>query len=120
MAFDPATGVLWAADVGEGDREEVDIIEAGRNYGWNFREGTICYPEGSSCNNVGMTGPVAEYSHAEGCSIAGGFVYRGVAIPSLVGHYLYGDFCTGNVWVLDAIVDMDIAGKTDGSFHRRA
>ncbi len=98
-SFDAATGELWCGDVGQGEWEEVDVVRRGGNYGWSVREGAHCFPT-PGCDATGLTDPVAEYSHAEGCSITGGYVYRGSAIPALAGTYLYGDFCTGTVWGL--------------------
>ncbi|MSQ36315.1 MAG: hypothetical protein EXR63_04135 [Dehalococcoidia bacterium] len=98
MAFDAATGVLWAGDVGQGAVEEIDVIRRGANYGWNRFEGSRC--SGGACDRSGLTFPVAEYGHDLGCSVTGGVVYRGGAIPLLVGHYLYSDFCGGRVWAL--------------------
>ncbi len=99
-SFDRATGDLWCGDVGQRDWEEVDRVRVGGNYGWNVREGTRCFAT-SPCDDPTLVDPVAEYSHAEGCSITGGYVYRGGAIPSLAGTYVYGDFCSGTVWGLD-------------------
>lgn len=92
-------GQLIIGDVGQSAREEVDIVAAtqgGLNFGWNVMEGTACYA-GSSCSTTGFTPPVFEYSHGTGgvCSITGGYVYRGQAIPALTGHYLYSDYCAG-------------------------
>lgn len=100
MAFDSATGALWLADVGQNAIEEIDVVTAGGNYGWNRLEGDACYSPRSGCERPGMTGPVATYAHADGCSVSGGTVYRGSATPSLVGWYVYGDFCSGTVWGL--------------------
>ncbi len=100
MAFDPATGVLWAGDVGRADFEEIDHIEAGGNYGWNRLEGTRCNSPATGCDPVGTVLPVAEYGHHLGCSVTGGVVYRGEAIQALVGHYLFSDFCRGQLWAL--------------------
>lgn len=90
---------FYIADVGQGAREEVDVLsifEAGANLGWSIMEGSLCV--GSSvCKTTGLVFPVAEYSHDDGCSITGGHVYRGTAIPELDGHYFYGDFCSGFV-----------------------
>ena len=98
FAFDPPAGTLYIADVGQGSWEEVNAVTAttaGLNYGWRIMEGSHCYPSGS-CNGVGLTLPVLEYSHASGnCSVTGGFVYRGAAIPELTGHYLFADYCVG-------------------------
>ena len=101
--FDRATGTLWAADVGQDAWEEIDIIEAGRNYGWNVREGAHCYNQ-STCETAGLTDPVAEYGRDGGCSITGGYVYRGTTVP-LAGAYLFGDFCSGNLWALARTAD---------------
>jgi glucose/arabinose dehydrogenase len=102
FSFDRATGDLYVADVGEGQWEEIDVSTAadgggkGLNYGWNLMEGTHCF-RASSCDQAGLTLPAFEYSHQEGCSITGGYVYRGSAIPALQGHYFYADYCQG--WV---------------------
>jgi glucose/arabinose dehydrogenase len=100
MAFDSATGALWLADVGQNAIEEIDVVTAGGNYGWNRLEGDACYSPRSGCERPGMTEPVATYTHADGCSVSGGAVYRGSATSSLVGWYVYGDFCSGTVWGL--------------------
>jgi glucose/arabinose dehydrogenase len=102
FTFDRATGDLYIADVGQNAWEEVDFATAasgsgkGVNYGWNRMEGTHCYG-GSTCDTAGLALPVLEYDHGQGCSITGGYVYRGAAIPALQGHYFYGDYCSG--WV---------------------
>ena len=97
-AFDPATGLLYIADVGQDEREEVDVSSAatgGINYGWNIMEGTSCY-NAATCDKTGLQQPVLEYTHDTGaCSITGGYVYRGRAIDGLQGHYLYSDYCAG-------------------------
>ena len=90
---------LYIADVGQNAWEEVHVeaVDApGLNYGWNIMEGDHCY-QAQSCDQTGLERPVHEYSHDEGCSITGGYVYRGDALPELQGHYFYGDFCGG--WV---------------------
>jgi glucose/arabinose dehydrogenase len=102
FSFDRANGDLWLADVGQNAWEEVDRIQLGGNYGWNRREGTHCYPPGTASCPGTFIDPVAEYSHSEGISITGGFVYRGTAIPQLVGHYVYGDFGSGTIWSISA------------------
>ena len=100
--FDPATGDLYVADVGAGMWEEVDVSTAtagagrGANFGWRIMEGPDCF-NASSCDQSGLELPVVAYDHGQGCSITGGFVYRGSAIPELQGHYLYSDFCSGFV-----------------------
>jgi len=92
---------LYLSDVGQDRREEVNIVttsQAGLNYGWNTMEGTLCYGA-ASCDRTGLTLPAFEYEHGTGnvggCSITGGFVYRGRALPELAGRYLYSDFCGG-------------------------
>jgi glucose/arabinose dehydrogenase len=97
-SFDRQTGDLWLADVGQNQWEEVNLVTRGGNYGWNLREGAHCYAE--DCERTGLIEPVAEYSHAEGCSITGGYVYRGKDIPALSGVYLFADYCSGKVWGL--------------------
>lgn len=104
FSFDRATQDLWIADVGQDTYEEVDFQPAtsrgGENYGWNRMEGLHCYQAG--CQMQGLTLPVAEYSHTAGaCSVTGGFVYRGRLSPGLRGLYLYGDYCTGQIWGLE-------------------
>jgi Glucose / Sorbosone dehydrogenase/IPT/TIG domain len=111
FSFDRSTGDLFIGDVGQGAREEIDFQAAGapggRNYGWKIMEGTICGGGGTSgcpggvptCNSPVLTLPILEYSHSGGdCSVTGGYVYRGRQFPSLVGTYLYGDYCTGKIW----------------------
>jgi glucose/arabinose dehydrogenase len=102
FSFDRLTGDLYIADVGQQRREEVNVATAaegagkGANYGWNIMEGTECLG-GGQCDQAGLTLPVFEYGHDQGCSITGGYVYRGTAIPALQGLYFFGDFCEG--WV---------------------
>lgn len=99
-SFDRADGRLWAGDVGQGAWEEVDIVERGRNYGWNVCEGAHLRGSVTPCNNPAFVDPIAEYDHSQGCSITGGYVYRGTSIADLSGVYLYGDFCSGRIWGL--------------------
>ncbi len=99
FSFDRETGDLWAGDVGQNKLEEIDIIKPGANYGWNIMEGSSCFRD-AGCDREGLEPPVAEYGRDGGCSVTGGYVYRGSRIPSLVGAYVYGDFCTGNIWAL--------------------
>ena len=99
FCFDPTEDLLYIADVGQNRWEEIDIVprrRAGLNFGWNRMEGTHCYP-GRDCDTSGLTLPVVEYGHSQGCSVTGGFVYRGRRLPGLVGHYFYGDYC--NAWI---------------------
>jgi glucose/arabinose dehydrogenase len=99
IAFDPVTGKLWAADVGQDLLEEVNVVTKGGNYGWSVREGTQPFGNRKATADA-LIDPVWEYDHQIGKSITGGFVYRGQAIPELVGAYLYGDFVSGRLWAL--------------------
>jgi glucose/arabinose dehydrogenase len=99
FAFDAKDGNLYIADVGQDKYEEVDVVpinRAGVNYGWSVMEGFHCL-RGSTCSQTGLQHPALEYTHADGCSITGGFVYRGSKIPALDGHYFYADYC--NSWL---------------------
>ncbi len=100
LSFDNVTGWLWCADVGQYSWEEINIIENGKNYGWRCYEGNHPYNT-SGCNYPDYTFPIWEYSHNDGCSITGGYVYRGSSVPELEGKYIYGDFCSKKVWALD-------------------
>ena len=88
-------------DVGQSAREEIDLVESGKNYGWNTMEGSICYPSTSPCSSEGLALPILDYTHALGASVTGGYVYRGSAIPELSGRYIYGDFISGRIWSLN-------------------
>ncbi|HEY1342750.1 MAG TPA: PQQ-dependent sugar dehydrogenase [Bryobacteraceae bacterium] len=105
FSFDRATNDLYIADVGQETYEEVNFQPAGdrggEDYGWNRMEGMHCYQSG--CTTDGLTLPVTEYTHAAGCSIIGGFVYRGRVSPGLRGTYIYGDLCSGTIWGLDRL-----------------
>ena len=102
FSFDRSTGDLYIADVGQNAREEINVATdvaqfgRGRNYGWRIMEGTVCF-SGSNCDRDGLTLPVLDYGHGEGCSVTGGYVYRGTALGAFAGHYFYGDYCEG--WV---------------------
>ncbi len=100
FSFDRKTGKLWLGDVGQNAWEEINIITRGGNYGWNSREGQYCYSDANDCRRAGFINPVAEYPHRVGCSITGGYVYRGKKIPLLKGIYIYGDYCSGQIWGL--------------------
>ena len=100
FTFDRETGDLWAADVGQNRYEEVDIVRPGLNYGWKVMEGFHCFSPPRDCDQAGLEPPVAEYGREGGCSVTGGYVYRGSRLPSLVGAYVYGDFCSGKIWAL--------------------
>ncbi len=104
-SFDSLNGDLWVGDVGQNEIEEIDVVENGDNLGWNVMEGRSCF-NAESCDQTGLKLPVAEYTHAGGnCSVTGGYVYRGDNLPAMQGQYLFGDFCTGNIW--------SIAGRDD-------
>ena len=106
FSFDRDNGDLYIADVGHNGWEEVNVQPAasrgGENYGWNVMEGRQCFNT-FFCDQTGLTLPAFEYSHLFGCSIIGGFVYRGSDHPCLEGMYLYSDFCTGGVWGLKQV-----------------
>jgi glucose/arabinose dehydrogenase len=102
FSFDRSTGDLYIGDVGELQREEIDVSTAesgagrGLNFGWHIMEGSSCFL-GAGCDQTGLTLPVLEYNHSQGCSVIGGYVYRGSAIPTLQGRYFYGDLCQRSV-----------------------
>ncbi len=103
FSFDRATGNLFVADVGQNEYEEVSLIPAGvggLNLGWNVLEGSHCYQGAGKCDPAPYLAPIAEYDHSLGCSVTGGYVYRGIESPSLYGTYLYSDYCTGTIWGL--------------------
>ena len=99
LHFDPKTGTLWAADVGQDLWEEIDIVEKGANYGWNLREGRHKFQNGAD-PRPDLIEPIWEYHHSVGKSITGGAVYRGSRVPTLAGMYLYCDYVSGRVWAL--------------------
>jgi hypothetical protein len=97
FSFDRQAGKLYIADVGQSQWEEVNVVTAtaaGLNYGWNVMEGAHCFAT-DPCDADGLVLPALEYGHSEGCSITGGYVYRGAAIPEIQGHYFYSDYCRG-------------------------
>ena len=100
FSFDRESGLLWVGDVGQNRWEEIDVVRKGLNYGWNTMEGAHCFSPSSNCDMAGLELPVVEYGRSEGCSVTGGYVYRGTAIPVLQGAYVYGDFCSGMIWGL--------------------
>lgn len=98
---DRETGEIWVADVGQFAREEINILEAGANYGWKIMEGTTCYNT-TSCDMTGLTLPVYDYARSGGnCSVTGGYVYRGSNNTFAPGHYIFSDYCSGRIWSLD-------------------
>lgn len=96
--FDSETGELWAGDVGQNAREEINVIELGGNYGWDIKEGFACH-EGD-CSTPNLTDPIIDYPHSDGNSVTGGFVYRGSELIGLAGTYIFGDFGSGQIWGL--------------------
>jgi glucose/arabinose dehydrogenase len=102
FSFDRETGDLWIADVGQHVWEEINLQPAdspgGENYGWHVMEGAHCFQPSEGCDREGLTLPVLEYDHDQGCSVTGGFRYRGSALPGLAGTYLFADYCSGVIW----------------------
>jgi hypothetical protein len=98
FAFDRTTGDLFIADVGQGEWEEIDVGLAsrrgGENYGWSITEGSHCFQPSANCPLAGITLPVLEYDHSQGCSVTGGVVYRGCRLPGYQGTYFYSDYCS--------------------------
>ena len=122
FSFDSVTGDLIMGDVGQHEWEEINFefsdSKGGENYGWNVYEGNHCYPQGTECVNLGYVSPIFEYPNnanyvrtllgfkqklpnLDGCSVTGGYVYRGKKIENLYGRYIFGDYCTGKIWSLD-------------------
>jgi glucose/arabinose dehydrogenase len=117
MDFDPLTGALWVADVGQVDVEEVSIATAGANLGWAIMEGDICYPPGTECDTEGLTMPLVTYENTgwgNRCSITGGVVYRGTAVPELTNAYIFSDWCSGELWAVNADEPGDVVIVTEG------
>jgi glucose/arabinose dehydrogenase len=104
FSFDRATAEIWIGDVGQNAWEEIDVADSRRaaplHFGWRTMEGFHCYDPRQGCDAKGLELPLYEYGHDVGCSVTGGYVYRGKAIPALVGRYLFSDYCTGVVWSL--------------------
>ncbi len=100
ISFDRVAGDLFIGDVGQEDREEIDFLLAGSaggaNFGWSRMEGFECYSSG--CSSPSFTPPILDYNHDEGCSVTGGYRYRGDGIPTLNGVYVFGDYCRGTIW----------------------
>jgi glucose/arabinose dehydrogenase len=104
FSFDRGTDNLYIADVGQGEWEEIDFTPRNspglENYGWDVFEGTHEFEDKQPSGNGKLVFPIYEYSHGQGCSVTGGYVYRGKAIPSAQGRYFFGDFCLGTIWSL--------------------
>jgi glucose/arabinose dehydrogenase len=104
MSFDRETGDLWLGDVGQGSWEEIDVARAGvggLNFGWVVMEGSHCY-RADTCDRDGLALPASDYGRDQGCTVIGGYVYRGVEYAFLKGTYLFADYCSGNIFVIDA------------------
>ncbi len=104
IRFDPPTGDLWIGDVGQNKWEEIDVARAGvggLDYGWNLMEGFHCYQPADGCDQTGLTLPLAEYDHSEGCAVIGGVIVRDARQGLLNGGYLFGDACSDNLWLMD-------------------
>lgn len=120
LSFDRATGEMFVGDVGQNEWEEISFEPPntpGRNYGWQFCEGFYRYPPESrkACPNDIYVAPIFAYAHGGLCAVTGGYVYRGARYPNLAGHYVLGDYCTGNFWTLVA----DGQGGWDATDHGR-
>ncbi len=103
-SFDRSTGQLWVGDVGQGALEEVNRVAEGGNYGWRCFEGTL--DTGLACGSPAqLSPPVAQYGRGVGTSVTGGYVYRGSAVPALVGRYVFGDFVSGRIFNIDAATE---------------
>ena len=102
FSFNPPTGKLWCGDVGHNLREEISVIEKGKNYGWAFREGNVAGPR-QMPPGVVTTEPVFTYDPTQGRSVIGGVVYRGSTLPELAGTYVHGDYASGNLWTLEGL-----------------
>lgn len=99
FSFDSKSGELWVADVGQNKWEEIDLVTRGGNYGWRVMEGTHCYSPALLCETKDLIAPILEYPHEKGrCSVIGGYVYRGRVLTGLAGQYVYGDFCSGEIF----------------------
>ncbi len=105
FSFDREKSQIWIGDVGQGTFEEIDRAPAtsgGLNYGWPILEGNDCFESASCQLPRGYQPPITEYTHADGCSVTGGYVYRGTAQPGLAGFYLFADYCSGKLWAIRA------------------
>jgi glucose/arabinose dehydrogenase len=124
-SFDRETGDFWIGDVGASAWEEVDVVRAsgagqvgagGLNLGWDVMEGAHCSESSTTCPPPGMTLPITEYGHDQGCTVVGGYVYRGAAQPALHGVYLFDDACTGTVFAIDATTSAPVKPTIVGTF----
>ncbi len=118
FSFDPVTGELYAGDVGQNAREEINIVKKGGNYGWRVMEGSICTPGVKDpCDPSLYEKPIWEYGRKEGIAVIGGYVYRGKRYPSLCGVYIFGDWGSGRIWGLvykgGRVVDHKLLADTE-------
>jgi putative heme-binding domain-containing protein len=123
LSFDRPTGDLWVGDVGQDRVEEVGIVRAGENHGWNVFEGHTAFSDQYRRTNESYISPVFSYSHRQGVSVTGGYVYRGVRAPQMFGHYICGDYETRRIWaltqtnrILDSLVEIGRAPTRISSF----
>jgi glucose/arabinose dehydrogenase len=117
FSFDRETGDLWIGDVGQGAWEEIDVArggEGGLNFGWNRMEGAHCFND-EGCAQDGLTLPVTEYGRDLGCTVIGGYVYRGEDSPALEGAYLFADYCSGLIFAIDSSTSSLAAPAEAGS-----
>ncbi|MEX0686106.1 MAG: PQQ-dependent sugar dehydrogenase [Balneolales bacterium] len=113
FSFDPENDNLWTGDVGQNTYEEINIVESGKNYGWNIMEASHCFEPSTGCDQSGLELPIWEYDRSEGdISVTGGFVYRGPTLSSLKGRYIYADYVSGRIWALD-YSDLDNPSNTE-------
>ncbi len=105
FSFDRGTGRIFVADVGQSSEEEVSIVKAGDNLGWNITEGSSCFAPRVGCSVAGLTPPITSYGRGEGGSVTGGYVYRGRRLAGFSGKYLFGDFASGKVFALSEASD---------------
>jgi len=103
FSIDHLTGWIWVGDVGQDLYEEISIVKKGANYGWRIMEGMHCFLPKKNCSSQGLVLPVHEYSHSDGESVIGGYVYHGSALAELNGKYIFGDYISGKIWYIDAI-----------------
>jgi len=120
FSFDRQTGELWLGDVGQGEREEVNLVSGGENFGWRVFEGNLPFDDSqNSLPLTAFTAPVIDNDHGQGISVIGGYVYRGPGNTGLTGRYLYTDFLSGPVWALDyengQVLANDVIATTSSS-----
>ena len=121
MTFDAASGALWLGDVGQSSAEEIDVIVSGGNYGWSRFEGFACFDRNAGCDRRELEEPVFNYVHPAfgrgNCSVTGGVVYRANRVSEIANAYIFGDFCSGDIWAIDADArgDADAIGEQFGN-----